>query len=215
MQRKSSLQMAVLLSGSGRTLQNLIDHVADGRLPARIAIAVCSRSDTLGVSRARQAGLETLVVPRKRYDSDDAYSKVLIAVLDRVPVDLVVLAGYMHLFRFPEAYRGRVMNIHPGLLPEYGGPGMYGSRVHHAVLEKKAMESGCTVHFADDQYDHGPVILQRKVPVYPADTEDTLAHRVFFEECRAYPEAIRLFAKGRLKVKDGRVEIEEAENEGR
>ncbi len=207
MHRKTALQMAVLLSGSGRTLQNLIDHVADNRIPARIALVLCSRPETLGVSRARQAGLETVVIPRKRYDSDEAYSRTLVAVLDRVPVDLVVLAGYMHLFRFPEPYRGRVMNIHPGLLPQFGGPGMYGGRVHRAVLEAKAKESGCTVHFADDQYDHGPVILQRKVPVYPADTEDTLAHRVFFEECRAYPEAIRLFAAGRLRIEGQRVRI--------
>jgi len=211
MQRKSPIQLAVLLSGSGRTLQNLVDHIADGRLHARIALVVSSRAEVLGVSRARQAGIETVVVPRKRYDSDEAYSRVLVALLDRTPPDLVVMAGYMHLFRFPEAYRGRVMNIHPGLLPEFGGPGMYGERVHRAVLEKGAKESGCTVHFADDQYDRGPTILRRKVPVLPAETVDTLAHRVFYEECRAYPEAIRLFAEGRLKLKDNAVEVEESE----
>ena len=213
MRRKTPLQIAVLLSGSGRTLQNLLDQIAEGRLHARIPLVLCSRAEVLGVSRARQAGLETVVVPRKRYDSDDAYSRVLVALLDRTPVDLVVLAGYMHLFRFPETYRNRVMNIHPGLLPDFGGPGMYGDRVHRAVLERGARESGCTVHFVDDQYDHGPVILRRQVPVLPADTPDTLAHRVFFEECRAYPEAIRLFAEGRLKVKNGTLEIEGADEE--
>jgi len=209
MRRKTPLQIAVLLSGSGRTLQNLIDQIAEGRLHARIALVVSSRSDVLGVARARQAGLETVVVPRARYESDEAHSRVLVALLERTPVDLIAMAGYMHLFRFPESFRNRVMNIHPGLLPEFGGPGMYGDRVHRAVLAAGARESGCTVHFADDQYDHGPVILRRKVPVLPADTADTLAHRVFFEECRAYPEAIRLFAEGRLTVKDGTVTIAE------
>jgi formyltetrahydrofolate-dependent phosphoribosylglycinamide formyltransferase len=213
MQRKNPLQVGVVLSGSGRTLQNLIDTIADGRLHARVSLVLSSRAEVLGVTRARQAGIETVVVPRVRYPDDDAYSRVLVALLERTPVDLVVLAGYMHLFRFPEAYRGRVMNIHPGLLPDFGGPGMYGDRVHRAVLESGASESGCTVHFADDHYDRGPVILRRKVPVLPADTPDTLAHRVFFEECRAYPEAIRLFAEGRLKVKDGTVEIDEEEGD--
>jgi formyltetrahydrofolate-dependent phosphoribosylglycinamide formyltransferase len=211
MHRKTPFQMAVFLSGSGRTLQNLIDQLAAGRLPGRIALVVSSRADVMGVARARQAGLDTVVVPRKRYDGDEAYSRVLASLLEGTPVDLVVLAGYMHLFRIPEAYRGRVLNIHPGLLPDFGGPGMYGDRVHRAVLERGAKESGCTVHFADENYDRGPTILQRKVPVLPGDTPDTLAHRVFFEECRAYPEAIRLYAEGRLKIKEGKVEIEEVE----
>jgi phosphoribosylglycinamide formyltransferase-1 len=209
MQRKSSFQLAVLLSGSGRTLQNFLDHIADGRLRARISLVISSRAEVLGVSRARQAGLETVVVPRVRYDSDDVYSGVLNALLDRTPVDLVVLAGFMHLYRISPAYRGRVLNIHPALLPEFGGPGMYGDRVHRAVLEAGAKETGCTVHLVDDQYDHGPIVLQRKAPVLPGDTAENLAHRVFFEECRAYPEAIRLFTEGKVTVRDGKVEIQE------
>jgi formyltetrahydrofolate-dependent phosphoribosylglycinamide formyltransferase len=212
MLRKTPLQLAVLLSGSGRTLQNLIGHIADGRLRARIAAVVSSRAEVLGVARARQAGLETLVVPRKRYETDEAYSRVVNALLERTPVDLVILAGYMHLFRVAEPYRGRVLNIHPALLPDFGGPGMYGDRVHRAVLEAGAKESGCTVHLVDDQYDHGAIILQRKVPVLPKDTAQTLAQRVFYEECRAYPEAIKLFAEHRITVRDGKVEIEEPED---
>jgi formyltetrahydrofolate-dependent phosphoribosylglycinamide formyltransferase len=212
MHRKAPLQIAVLLSGSGRTLQNILEHIADDRLRARIAVVLSSRAEVLGVSRARQAGIETVAIPRARYDSDATYSQVLLAVLERVPIDLVIMAGYMHLFSFPDSYRGRVMNIHPGLLPAFGGAGMYGDRVHRAVLQAQARESGCTVHFADDQYDRGPTILQRKVPVLPADTPETLAQRVFFEECRAYPEAIRLYAEGRVKLKNGRVEIEESDD---
>jgi formyltetrahydrofolate-dependent phosphoribosylglycinamide formyltransferase len=207
MKRKAPMPVAVLLSGSGRTLQNLIDQTAAGRLPIRIVRVISSRGDVLGPVRARRAGLETVVLPRRRYPSDDAYSAAVAAVLDRSPVELIALAGFMHLFRIPDAFRGRVMNIHPGLLPAFGGPGLYGGRVHRAVLSAGARESGCTVHFADNEYDRGPVILQRQVPVLPGDTAETLARRVFFEECRAYPEAIRLFAEGRLSIKDGKVEI--------
>lgn len=208
MQRKAPLSIAVLVSGSGRTLQNLIDQIAAGHLPVRIARVVCSRSEVLGARRARRAGLETVVVPRRGYASDDAYGEAVAAVLDRTPLDLVVLAGFLHRLPIPEKHRGRVMNIHPALLPAFGGAGMYGERVHRAVLASGARESGCTVHFADGEYDRGPVITQRQVPVLPGDTPETLGHRVFYEECRAYPEAIRLFAEGRLTVKDGKVAIQ-------
>lgn len=198
--------MAVLVSGSGRTLQNLIDQIRAGLLPARIARVISSRAETLGVARARGAGLETVVVPRREFDSEQAFNGAVVAAIDRSPVDLVVLAGYVHLLHVSEKHQGRVMNIHPALLPAFGGPGLYGDRVHRAVLDAAARESGCTVHFCDNVYDHGPIILQRQVPVLPGDTVRTLAHRVFFEECRTYPEAIRLFAEGRLKLTDGKVE---------
>lgn len=123
------------------------------------------------------------------------------------PVDLVVLAGFLHLFVFPPKYRGRVMNIHPALLPNFGGAGFYGNRVHEEVIRSGVKETGCTVHFCDGRYDHGPIILQRRIPVRPDDTVETLSKRVFQEECDAYPEAIRLFAEGRIKIEGDRVII--------
>lgn len=207
MSKRAPVELAVLLSGSGRTLQNLIDHIASGQVPGRIARVISSRAGVLGVDRSRDAGLETVVVPRRSFETEQAYNDAVVGVLDRAPVDLIVLAGYMHLFAIPEKYRGRVMNIHPALLPAFGGPGLYGERVHRAVLASSTRETGCTVHFCDQEFDHGPIILQRKVPVLPGDTVTTLARRVFFEECRAYPEAIRLFAEGRLKLQGAKVEI--------
>jgi len=115
-------------------------------------------------------------------------------VLERYPIDLVLLAGFVHLYLFPPKWAGRVLNIHPALLPRFGGKGFYGRRVHEAVLRSGARESGCTVHFADERYDHGPIILQKKVPVLPGDTPESLAERVFQAECEAYPEAIRRVA---------------------
>ena len=208
MPRKSAIPVAVLISGTGRTLQNLIDQISAGRVPARIVRVISSRAEGIGPARARLAGIETVALPRARYATDDAYSEAVAAVIDRTPIELVAMAGFVHLFRIPEKLQGRVMNIHPALLPAFGGHGFYGERVHEAVLRAGARESGCTVHFADNEYDRGPIVLQRKVPVLPGDTPGTLAKRVFFEECRAYPEAIRLFAEGRIKIKDGKVEIE-------
>jgi folate-dependent phosphoribosylglycinamide formyltransferase PurN len=115
-------------------------------------------------------------------------------VLDRYDIDLIVMAGLLQKYLFPERFKGRVLNIHPGLLPRYGGLGMYGHHVHEAVLAAGDTESGLTVHIADDEYDHGPIVLQRKVPVLPGDTPETLAERVFEAECEAYPEAVRLMA---------------------
>ena len=128
-------------------------------------------------------------------------------MLDRYAPDLIVLAGYLHLFRFAPHYQGRVMNIHPALIPAFCGKRFYGLRVHRAVLDYGVKVSGCSVHFADEEYDRGPIILQRTVPVLEDDTPHTLAERVFAEECKAYPEAIQLFAEGRLTIEGQRVRI--------
>ncbi len=135
------------------------------------------------------------------------FSEEIAAEVDRAAVDLVVLAGFLRPYRFPPSQAGRILNIHPALLPAFGGKGLYGDRVHEAVIRSGARFSGCTVHFVTEEYDSGPIILQRVVPVLPDDTPHSLADRVFAEECLAYPEAIRLYAEGRLEVRDGRVWI--------
>jgi len=200
-------RVGVLLSGSGRTLENFLVEQKAGRLPLEFACVVSSREDVRGVSIAREAGLPTEVRARRDFGSDEAFGQELCRTLDRARTDLVAMAGFLHLFRFDPSYRNRVLNIHPSLLPAFGGRGYYGDRVHRAVLASGASESGCTVHFADSHYDRGPIILQRRVPVLPGDDAAALAARVFEAECKAYPEALRWYAAGRLRVVDDRVEV--------
>ena len=199
------LNLAVLVSGSGTTLQNLIDRVADGSLPARINIVIGSRPELVGLQRAADAKLMNFVVDRRDCVDIPEFSRQVFKLIDDAGVDLVVLAGWLCLLDIPEKYAGRIVNIHPALLPSFGGKGMYGRKVHEAVLAHGCKVSGCTVHFVDAHYDSGPIILQRTCPVLDDDTPQTLAARVFEEEKRAYPEAIRLFAAGRLKVEGRRV----------
>ncbi len=194
------LRLGVLLSGSGTTLQNLLDRIAAGQLPARVVGVVSSRPDVLGVERAKQAGLSTYVVTRKSCASRQEFSERTLQPLREFGVDLICMAGYLQLLEIPDDLLGRVMNIHPALLPAFGGQGYHGLKVHQAVLEAGVKLTGCTVHFADNEYDHGPIILQRAVPVEEDDTPQTLQARVFAAECEAYPEAIRLFAQGRLRI---------------
>ena len=197
--------IAVLISGGGTTLQNLIDRIDAGRLPARIVQVVSGRTDAFGLERARRAGLPVEVVPRRAFPNIAEFSERTFGLCRAAGAELVVLAGYLQLLQIPDDYRHKVLNIHPALLPSFGGKGMYGQHVHEAVLAYGAKVTGCTVHFADNEYDHGPIILQRPVPVLDDDTPDTLGQRVFDAECDAYPEAIHLFADGRLKLEGRRV----------
>lgn len=201
------LRLGILLSGGGRTLQNLLDQIDRGALPAEIAVVIASRSNTGGEARATARGIPTHVVRPKDFPMPEAFSAAVAAQLDAARVDLVCLAGFMVLWPVPERYIGRTMNIHPALIPAFCGKGMYGHHVHEAVLASGVKVSGCTVHFVDNEYDHGPIIVQRQVPVLSDDTPDSLAARVFEAECAAYPEAIRLFAEGHLKFFPGRVQI--------
>jgi formyltetrahydrofolate-dependent phosphoribosylglycinamide formyltransferase len=166
---------------------------------AEIVAAVSSSPDAFGNERARRAGIPVTVVPRR---TPGFAATVFDAVRAAAP-DLVVLAGWLHLVAIPDDFKLRVLNIHPALLPAFGGKGMYGHHVHEAVLAYGAKVSGCTVHFADDSYDTGPIVVQRTVPVLDDDTPDTLAARVFDAECEAYPEAIRLVVSGNWRL-DGR-----------
>jgi formyltetrahydrofolate-dependent phosphoribosylglycinamide formyltransferase len=201
------LRLAVLVSGGGTTLQNLLDRSAAGRLPARVVLVVASRADAFALERARTAGVEAAAVNRRDAGSLEEFSRRIFEHCRRAEADLVCLAGFLQLVQVPGDYLGRAMNIHPALIPAFCGTGYYGRHVHEAVLAYGAKVSGCTVHFADNQYDHGPIILQRPVPVLEDDTPDSLAARVFVEECEAYPEAIRLFAEGRLRLEGRRVRV--------
>jgi formyltetrahydrofolate-dependent phosphoribosylglycinamide formyltransferase len=201
------IRLAVLLSGTGRTLQNLIDKIKQGSLDARIEVVVGSRADAFGLQRAKNHGIPVVVVERKRYRRAEEFCNEITAQLDKYAVDLVIMAGFNCLYKIPDKYIGRVMNIHPALIPSFCGKNYWGMKVHEAALDYGVKVSGCTVHFADNTYDNGPIILQRTVPVINGDTPESLAERVFKEECVAYPEAIRLFQQGRLRIEGRKVSI--------
>jgi formyltetrahydrofolate-dependent phosphoribosylglycinamide formyltransferase len=200
------IRLAVLLSGSGTTLQNLIDEIAAGSLSAEIVAVVSSRTKAGGVERARNAGIPAHVVSRREHADNKAFNDALHDALSPYDIDLIVCAGFLSLFQ-PRRYAMRILNIHPALIPAFSGSGFYGPRVHRAVLEAGVKISGCTIHIADDQYDHGPIILQDAVPVFDDDTPESLAARVHEVENRLYPEAIRLWAAGRLRLDGPRVRI--------
>ena len=201
------INLGVLISGSGNTLQNFVDQIEVGKLNATIQIVISSKPNVTGLDRARKHNLRTAVIPYSDYNDVDVFSRAITAELDKYPIDLVTLAGFVHFYKIPEKYKGKVMNIHPGLIPAFCGHNYYGKKVHEAVINYGVKVSGCTVHFADNIYDNGPIIIQRTVPVLDDDTPDTLAARVFKEECEAYPEAIRHFAAGRLKIEGRKVRI--------
>lgn len=201
------LGLAVLLSGSGTTLQNLIDRIAAGTLAAEIRCVIGSRQSAYGLERARRHGIPASALPRRDYPNDAAFNRAVWEEIREYEADLVVLAGFMLLLDVPPDYVHRIMNVHPALIPAFCGRGMYGHHVHEAVLHYGAKVSGATVHFVDDQYDHGPIILQGTVPVLDDDTPDSLAMRVQELERELYPRAIQLFSDGRLVVEDRRVRV--------
>jgi len=211
------LKLIVLLSGGGTTLENIYEHIERHDLPATVDLVVSSKADAYGVQRAINHGSDYAIVSssdyrvpadngkfrtdwRKMSDALDAL------ILPRKP-DLVCFAGFMCLYILPDVLQGRVMNIHPALIPSFCGKGMYGHHVHEAVVQSGVKVSGCTVHFVNNEYDAGPIILQRTCPVHDTDTPDDVAERVGVEERIAYPEAIRLFAQNRLTVRERVVTI--------
>ncbi len=204
---ESTTNIAVLVSGGGTTLQNLIDQIRDGKLDARVVTVIASRPGIKGIERARNAGIPVQVVVRKEFASVEAFSDRIFAILADARTDLLCLGGWLQLLKIPDVWIGRTINIHPSLLPLFGGKGMWGHHVHEAVLAAGCKVSGCTVHFVNNEYDAGPIILQRICPVEDGDTADTLAARVFEEEKIAYPQAIRLWQAGRLKIIGRRVVV--------
>ncbi|MBI4833776.1 MAG: phosphoribosylglycinamide formyltransferase [Planctomycetes bacterium] len=204
---RNIINLAVLISGSGRTLQNFIDLIAKGELPAKIQMVISSKPNVVGLDRARKHNIPAFTVNRKEFKSSEEFSDAINKVLKNYPIDLITMAGFLNLYKIPPEYERKVMNIHPALLPAFGGKGFYTDKVHEAVIAAGAKFTGCTVHFADNVYDKGPIILQRKIPVLASDTPHSLADRVFAEELIAYPEAIRLFAERRIKIENDKVII--------
>ena len=196
--------------GRGTNLQAILDACASGTVPAKVAVVIGTREDAPAMERATAAGVPVLAISPKRFEgNDEAYASAILEELEERKVGLVCLAGYMRML--PEAivnrYKHAVMNVHPALLPLFGGKGMYGEHVHRAVLESGMKVTGCTVHFVDYEYDTGPIIHQQCVRVLEDDTPETLAARVLPKEHAAYVEAIQLFAEGSIRVEERRVRI--------
>ena len=201
------VRLGVLISGGGTTLMNILEYVRQGRLNAEVAVVISSRSSVSGVERAKNAGLDVKIIRKKDHVDIDEFSRHIEEELEIAKVDLVIQAGWLCLWKIPAKYENRVMNIHPALLPSFGGQGMWGHHVHEAVLKTGCKVSGCTVHFCTNEYDKGPIIVQRACEVKDDDTPDTLAARVFEQECIAYPRAIELFAEGRISVENNITKI--------
>ncbi|MCG3133642.1 MAG: Phosphoribosylglycinamide formyltransferase [Planctomycetes bacterium] len=200
----SRLRVAVLASGSGTTFENLVLRCRDGSLAADVVWLGASRPGIGAIARAERLGVPCDVLSPAASLDAAGHGREIGAFLDARGAGLCAMAGFLRLWTIPERWRGRVMNVHPALLPAFGGKGMHGHRVHEAVVASGAKVSGCTVHFADDTYDTGPIIVQRAVPVTDADSPDDVAARVMAAEREAYPEAVALFAAGRLRI-DGRI----------
>jgi formyltetrahydrofolate-dependent phosphoribosylglycinamide formyltransferase len=205
---RTPLALVVLISGGGTTLRNLLRKIDAGQLNARVLLVISNVAGARGLEFARQAGIPDEVLAPQDYASPAEFSAAIFARSRAVGAELVVMGGFLKQIVIPPDFTNRVTNIHPALIPAFCGRGLYGHHVHQAVLDFGAKLSGCTVHFADNQYDHGPVILQKAVPVQDDDTPDTLAARVFQAECAAYPEALELIAQGRVRVQGRRVRID-------
>ncbi len=197
-------RLGVLISGGGTTLLNFVDQIKSGQLSAEIPLVVASQKSCKGVERARAAGLECLVLRPRDFASVGEFSEAVFRELRHRKVDLVTLAGFLSLLQIPDDFLWRVINIHPSLIPAFCGHGFFGHHVHEAAIRRGVKVSGCTVHFADNEYDHGPIILQKTIAVPDDCTADELSGLVFEQEKLAYPEAIRLLASGRLTIRNRR-----------
>ncbi len=201
------LRIAVLLSGSGTTLQNLAEARAKGELDVEFVAVISSKPGAFGLERARRHGIPAYSVDRRACRDEHAFNDALHRILDECAPDLVVLAGFLSRFELRGRYDGRAMNIHPALIPAFCGKGLYGARVYRAVLESGVRITGVTVHFCDHEYDTGPIILQQAVPVEQDDSVESLTRRVQALERELNPRAVRLFAEGRLQIEGRRVLI--------
>ncbi len=203
------MRLAVFASGGGTNFQSILDAIARGALPATAALLISNRPGAGALERARRHEVPTLVVDPDAHATPEAHGAALLDALAAHDVSFIALAGYLR--KIPPAvvgvFRGRMLNIHPALLPAFGGKGLYGMRVHRAVIEHGVKWTGVTVHLVDEDYDTGPIVLQEPVRVEPGDTPETLAARVLEVEHRLYPEALRLFAEERIAIDGRRVHI--------
>ncbi len=198
------LKLGVLISGGGSNLQSIIDHIERGNLAAKIQVVISNNPDAYGLERARKHGLPAVCVRHTDFSDREAFDRELLRILTSSGVDLVVLAGFMRILTpvFLRAFEKRIINIHPALLPSFPG-----THVQQKAIDAGVRFSGCTVHFVDEGIDTGPIIIQAVVPVLEGDTAQTLADRIFKEEHKIYPQAIRYFAEGRIRVEGLRVLI--------
>jgi formyltetrahydrofolate-dependent phosphoribosylglycinamide formyltransferase len=206
-QPAKNLRLAVLISGGGTTLRNLLDRIKAGTLAAEIAVVISSNPRSPGLAMAKAAGIATQIITTKELPTVADFSARIFTACDAANADYVICAGFLKRLTIPTTYHARVVNIHPSLIPAFCGAGMYGQHVHQAVLAAGAKLSGCTVHFVDDEYDHGPIIAQRAVPVLAGDTPSSLAARVFAHECELLPTVINWLAAGLVKIEQGRAVV--------
>jgi phosphoribosylglycinamide formyltransferase-1 len=201
------LSVGVLISGSGSNLQALIDRIADGTVPARLALVISNRADAFGLQRARLAGIPTRVIDHREFPDRVSFDRAMIAALQEYGVELVCLAGFMRVLtaEFIRAFEGRLLNIHPALLPAF--PGLH---VQQRAIDAGARFSGATVHFVTEEVDAGPIVIQAVVPILDHDDAQTLAARILKQEHRIYPLAVLWFAQGRLQIVRQRVQIRDA-----
>jgi phosphoribosylglycinamide formyltransferase-1 len=200
------LRIAVLLSGGGTSLENLFEYIEAG-LPAEVVCVISSKKSAFGLQRAEKRGIPALAIPRREHKDVGVFNDALHDALDPFDPDLVCLLGFLSPFELRERYAGRVLNVHPALIPAFSGKGYYGHHVHEAVLEAGVKLTGATVHFASDDYDEGPILLQATVPVEEDDTAESLAARVQALERELLPEAVRLIAAGRVRIEAKRTRI--------
>lgn len=200
-------KIAVLISGGGTTLKNLIQWRNEQKLTAQIELVISNNPEAGGLEYASEADIPHLVVCHKEFENISAFSNAIFSAIQSANIDLVVMGGFLRRLAIPSAYENRVINIHPSLIPAFCGKGFYGQKVHQAVIDYGCKLSGCTVHYVDDQYDHGPIIAQETVPVKTTDTAETLAERVFEKECQVYPTIINTIVEGNVVIKDRCVQI--------
>lgn len=201
MSTKEKPGLIALISGKGRTLANLIDRYKQGKLLVPVQLVISSNTEAYGITIAKSNNISFEIVPRKSFTDDREFSGNITQIIEKREFKLIVLCGFVHLYLFPEKWLGKVLNIHPALLPKFGGKGYYGIKVHKAVIKSADTVSGPTVHYANLEYDRGPIILQSQVPVLRTDTPEILQERVFQEECVIYPKAINMVLEGKVPFK--------------
>lgn len=204
------LRLAVFASGGGSNLEAILEAIEQDTLDAEVALVISNKADAYALERARKRNISTLVLDPSSCESEAAYVDRLLSTLSQQRVNFIALAGYLKKIpaEVVQQFQHRMLNIHPSLLPAFGGPGMYGSRIHKAAIERGVRWSGVTIHLVDEHYDSGPIVLQKPVPVHQEDSPESLASRVLAAEHRIYPEALRLFAEGRVRITGRKVTID-------